>query len=79
MRFEYEIEIFVTVDEQSDPLEVTIAGNDLYSLKKDITPTVKQICKDNGYTKGLVDVEIAISKNGEWYDSDEKTLNLEEI
>lgn len=72
----YEIEIVISVEPQSDPLEVTIAGEDLLILKRDILPTVIQTCNNDGYTSGKVYIEITVSKNGEWYDSDDGVIDL---
>lgn len=72
----FEIEIVIYVEPQSDPLEVTISGEDLQELKSDILPTIIQICNNDGYANGKVYFEITISKNGEWYDSDDGALDL---
>lgn len=52
-----------------------IDGTDVLKLKDSINENVVQICKNNNII-GEVEVEMQITRDGEYYDHDEVTVNI---
>lgn len=59
---------------KGEPIEISYEGTDLYELKKSIDNTIVQTMKTHNTNDGEVFVELAIEKNGEYYDHDEATV-----
>lgn len=53
-----------------------LAGNNLEELRSKIIPTVKEKCKEKGYTDGTVFIEYVIKKDEAYFDDDEFFMSL---
>lgn len=53
-----------------------LAGNNLDELRSKIIPTVKEECKEKGYTDGTVSVDYVIKKDEAYFDDDEFFMSL---
>lgn len=52
-----------------------VDGPDILELKDSINERVVQICENNNIV-GEVEVEMQITRDGEYYDHDEATINI---
>ena len=59
---------------KGDPIEISYEGTDLCELKKFINNTIVQTMKAFNANDGETFVELAIEKDGEYYDHDEATV-----
>ena len=53
-----------------DTIVTSVEGEDLYALKSNYKEVIKNALKEQGATNGYFDVEILITENGEYFDSE---------
>lgn len=72
----YKIKIFI-YEENSDPVDFSIEGNDLVYIQECARDSLPAICKAYKLDVGELRIEIQISKNGEYFDSDTMIANYD--
>lgn len=72
----YVIELTITPEPTSDPIEIELTGCNLAVLQREFASVVSEACNKDGYNEGVVCVEVVITKNDEYYDRDEGEFDL---
>ncbi len=71
----YKLTLYISpIADNGEPLEVSYEGTDLDALKRAIDWTIIETMKVHNTNDGETFVELAIEKDGEYYDHDEATV-----
>ena len=70
----YKIELSLTRRDGGDTVETCVAGENLVGIKDEINSALLQALKDHDCSTGYYTVDITITFNGEYYDSEDEAL-----